>query len=454
MSRTLRIPAIICVLLTSCYAAVADRPNVLVLFSDQHRMASFPGEPYTDAVAPNLKRLAEQGIRFQHGISNYPVCSPFRAMLLTGKAPYVNGVIDNNVPMNEPHDAVANAFRADGYHTGYIGKWHLQEGKGNQLNEFGFDESIIWENTNSHNDSRYWDADAAQWVGTTEYNAFGMADQAVDFIHRNAESPFMLYVSFNPPHSNFLDAPEKYKRRFQNRTLQERPNVSTEMNAAYAEFSKNRWEEETHAGYLSHILALDDAIGAVLKQLEQSGLADNTIVIYTSDHGEMMLSHGRAGKRTPHEESINIPMLVRWPEKVQPGRRSEVLFGAIDIAPTLLALAKIPNEYTFQGHDISQHILTGADLDITYQPLMHIEKGNATLGDDHPAERFRGVRTDRYTYAVDDNGPWLMYDNLYDPYQLVNVVNLPELQEYRRYLHALTRHWLQNYQDPFPLQEN
>ena len=208
------------------YSANADAPpNIVVLFSDQHRMASFPGEPDTDVIAPNLERLAGQGARFTNAISNYPVCSPFRAMLLTGLAPYHNGVLDNSMPMNDPGDSVAHAFQGAGYHTGYIGKWHLQMPASNTLEPFGFDESIVWEGTNSHFKSRYWDAARSAWQGNTEYNAFTMAEQALEFLERNHEEPFALYVSFNPPHSNFFDAPEAYRAHFEGRDLRRRRNV-------------------------------------------------------------------------------------------------------------------------------------------------------------------------------------------------------------------------------------
>ncbi|MFP6583913.1 MAG: sulfatase [Candidatus Hydrogenedentota bacterium] len=438
----------------STHAQAADQPNVLIIFSDQHRMASFPGEPYTDVIAPNLQRLAEQGIRFRNGISNYPVCSPFRGMLLTGKAPYINGIIDNNIPMTKPGDSVANAFRDNGYKTGYIGKWHIQKGANNELDEFGFDESTVWEGTNNHTKSRYWDANAGEWVSTTDYNAIGMADQAVDFLQRNSDDQFLLYVSFNPPHSNFFDAPIENRRHFRNRDLQERPNVTSELTGQYTRFANRSWNDKTHAGYLAHIEALDTQIGRVLAQLEETGHAENTIVIYTSDHGEMMLSHGRAGKRTPHEESINIPMVVTWPAKVKPARRSKTLFGAIDIAPTILSLAGIDHDFTFQGKNLADHIVNQSDPGVSYQPLMHIAKENATLGNNHPAERFRGVRTSRYTYAVLEDGPWLLFDNEKDPYQMNNLIDAAEATEEKSRLHALVKQWLAEYNDPFILKED
>ncbi len=156
------------------HALPDDAPNVVVLFSDQHRMADFPGEEHTSVIAPNLDRLSNQGVRFQNAISNYPVCSPFRAMLLTGLSPYRTGVIDNGEPVKDPGSTMAHAFKKEGYHTGYIGKWHLQMNQKTHLAPFGFNESRIWANTNSHYKSRYLDTDQGKWVDYKDYNAFGM----------------------------------------------------------------------------------------------------------------------------------------------------------------------------------------------------------------------------------------------------------------------------------------
>lgn len=443
----------LCFLSIVAHAQSDPPPNIVVLFSDQHRMASFPGEPYTDVIAPNLERLAGQGARFTNAISNYPVCSPFRAMLLTGRAPYNNGVLDNRMPMNDPGESVANVFQGAGYHTGYIGKWHLQMPATNTLEPFGFDESIVWEGTNSHFKSTYWDNTKSEWHKNTEYNAFTMAEQAVDFLERNRENPFMLYVSFNPPHSNFFDAPEEYRAHFQGRDLKRRPNALPEPIGQYERFSRGRWNDQTLAGYLAHIEALDNAVGDVLDRLDALNLSDNTIVIYTSDHGEMMLSHGRTGKRTPYEESIRIPFLLRWPGHVEPGSQPDAVFGNIDVAPTLLGLAGIESDYRFDGYDFAPMLLLGGDSPTDYQPIMHIQKSNATHGDDHPAERFRGVRTKRYTYAIDEDGPWLLFDNEEDPYQLENRIDDDKYRTVRESMHELVKEWQIKYNDPFDVEK-
>jgi len=180
-----------------------SRPNVIFIFSDQHRMASFPGEPHTSVIAPNLQRLAEQGATFVNAISNYPVCSPFRAMLLTGRAPYKTGVIDNSIALHDDGTSIGHIFKNAGYGTGYIGKWHLGHENAPAQGAHGFDEFEIWRNTNDHQHSRYWDGAAKKYVPYDGYNATGMVDHALDFITRHKNEAMLLYLSLNPPHSNF-----------------------------------------------------------------------------------------------------------------------------------------------------------------------------------------------------------------------------------------------------------
>ena len=428
------------------HALPDDAPNVVVLFSDQHRMADFPGEEHTSVIAPNLDRLSNQGVRFQNAISNYPVCSPFRAMLLTGLSPYRTGVIDNGEPVKDPGSTMAHAFKKEGYHTGYIGKWHLQMNQKTHVAPFGFNESRIWANTNSHYKSRYLDTDQGKWVDYKDYNAFGMSEHAVDFIERNQKKPFLLYVSYNPPHSNFFDAPEEFQAHFKNRKLKQRPNVM-EMTEQYELLSKRGWNDTTLAGYLAHIEALDHAIGTVLDTLDRLELSENTIVVYTSDHGEMMLSHGRGGKRVPYEESIRIPFLLRWPKEIKAGQEVKAPFGTIDVVPTLLNLAGLEQLSNLNGYDFSATVTKGAKPPVKSQPIMHIQKSNASHGDKHPSEKFRGIRTERYTYAVKESGPWILFDNKKDPYQLNNIID--EKKKVSAKLDAQMRNWLREYDDPF-----
>ena len=184
-----------------------------------------------------------------------------------------------------------------------------------------------------------------------------------------------------------------------------------------------------------------------MNTLDRLELDDNTIVVYTSDHGEMMLSHGRGGKRVPYEESIRIPFLLRWPGHIDAGQRIQAPFGTIDVVPTLLSLAGLAPSPNLDGYDFSATVTKGAKAPVSFQPIMHIQKSNASHGDNHPSEIFRGVRTERYTYAVKEDGPWLLYDNKKDPYQLNNLID--SKKRVRKKLDSQMREWLSQYDDPF-----
>ncbi|MDA2938807.1 sulfatase-like hydrolase/transferase, partial [Acidobacteria bacterium AH-259-A15] len=177
-------------------AQAQRRPNVLFVFSDQHRACSMPGEPYSDVEAPNLKRLVTEGTTFRNCISNYPVCSPYRGMLLSGRWPYQTGIIDNDFPLKPNEISLGKVFKRAGYHTGYIGKWHLQSR--DTQSDFvtagpqrqGFEDWQVWYNTNPHYDQSYtYDQHSGRKIQPSGFNATLMADSALKFIEENRARP-------------------------------------------------------------------------------------------------------------------------------------------------------------------------------------------------------------------------------------------------------------------------
>ncbi|MCY4188503.1 MAG: sulfatase [Bryobacterales bacterium] len=412
----------------SARAQQPPKPNILFVFSDQHRACTMPGEPYSDAATPSLARLASQGMTFTHCVSNYPVCSPYRGMLMTGRWPYQTGIIDNAYPLPTSEYSLGEAFRDAGYHTGYVGKWHLDArgAEGRSLKpageaRHGFADWRAWYNTNPHFDrSHTYDQATGRRQVPAGYNATLMTDDAIGFIECNKGRPWMLVLSLNPPHPPFHDAPPELLRKYPGGDLQLRPN--TEESVARDGGEGNSSVRRDAAGYNAHIEGVDIEIGRLLACLERTGQTDNSIVVYTSDHGEMLGAHNRTGKRLPHEESCRVPFVVRGPG-MPAGQRSDALLGAIDIYPTLCGMAGIPVPDTCVGRDLSA-IARGAAADgPEHQFLMHIAKSHASRGIDHPAPVFRGIRTNRYTYACGEIGRWCLYDNQDDPYQLHNLAD-------------------------------
>jgi arylsulfatase A-like enzyme len=431
------------------HATPGRKPNVVYLFSDEHRWQSLSFTEMPNVRTPHMASLAKQGVSFNYCISNYPVCSPHRAMLMTGRWPYQQGVIDNGIALSPEETTLGKVFKAAGYDTAYIGKWHLG---GVRAEPFGFDDSLIWTDDNTHWDkSKYHPHDGGP-VQPKGYNATLMTDQALAFIEERRERPFFLMVSWNPPHSNFLDAPGDKKALYPEGSLPWRKNVpaaTTTSSAEPAIWDQNSWPY--YQGYHAHISAIDGELRRILARLDALGLGDDTILVYSSDHGSMMGSHGIGGKRQPFEESIRVPFLVRWPGIVPHGKSVDALFGAIDIMPTLCGLAGIPIPSTCVGHDFSPSLRGKKGPEPEAQLLMHISKKNASGGETHPAPLFRGLRTRRHTFVVRPDGPWCLFDNKEDPYQMKNLMDDPSTRALRDRLTAMLRQRLDEAHDPFTL---
>jgi arylsulfatase A-like enzyme len=445
--------------LAASQASPERKPNLLYVFSDQHRACSLPGQLYSDVRAPTLTRLKNEGVSFRNCISNYPVCSPYRAMLLTGRWPYQTGIIDNALQLRSDETSLAKVFAGAGYCTGYIGKWHLSPGgergvfipKGPARQ--GFDDWHVWSNTGQHFDKSFtFDPDTGARIQPKGYNATLMTDTAIEFIRNYRDRPWMLMLSWNPPHTSFEDAPPEYVRRYDPAALRLRPNVPAESASGRQKFSREKVRHSLQ-GYYAHISALDAELSRLLSVLDQTGLAGDTIVVYTTDHGDMLGSHGFYGKRVPWEESCKVPFFVRYPGVVPAGRESDGLFSAIDIYPTLCGLAGLNVPSHCAGHDLSGAVRGDAMNTPESAFLMHIKKDNATGGNDNPAPLFRGIRTARYTYAVAEDGAWRLYDNIEDPYQLRNMIDLPQGAKLAHDLDGLVLEWLKKAGDPFPYQE-
>jgi arylsulfatase A-like enzyme len=442
-------------LLASCATLegrpTAARPNIIYVFSDEHRWQSMSFTEMPQLHTPVMAHMARHGTSFTNCISNYPVCSPHRGMLMTGRWPYQSGLIDNNIQLSPHQITLGKVFQHAGYQTGYIGKWHL----GNDLDArpFGFDTSLIWTHMANHQEGGVFHPTDGPPQQTQGYNATLMTNQALDYIQQHRHEPFFLMLSLHPPHATFTDAPDDKKALYPDGSLPWRPNVTAPARAEAQEsaiWDRNTWPH--YQGYHAHITAVDEELGRVLEAVTHLGLDTHTYVVYSSDHGTMMGSHGVGSKRQPYEESIRVPFLVSGP-KVRRGQARPELFGTIDVFPTLCGLAGIRVPHTCQGQDFSPVLRGRPGPEPESQFIMHIAKDNASGAQSHPAPIFRGVRTPRYTYGVGEEQVWGLYDNIADPYQLTNLKDDPALARVRHELHELLRSWLRRADDPFPLIE-
>jgi arylsulfatase A-like enzyme len=302
----------------------------------------------------------------------------------------------------------------------------------------------VWHDTNAHFNASWYYGPGARVEKPKGYNAALMTDLAIDFITANASRPWCLFLSLNPPHPSFTDAPAEQKALYDAAALKFRPNVPP--------FARRTAKLRADLrGYNAHITAVDAELGRLLRCLDSLGLAQKTLVVYTSDHGEMMGSQGRMGKRVPFEESCRVPFIARWPGVLPAGLLRDTLLTPVDIYPSLCGLAGLPVPAICRGRNLAP-AFQGQKIDEPESTiLMHIDKANITADEDHPAPVFRGVRTTRYTYAEHSGGPWLLFDNADDPYQEHNLVASPAHADLRSDLRGLLGQWLYRVGDRFEL---
>ena len=257
------------------------------------------------------------------------------------------------------------------------------------------------------------------WEG---YDAIAQTNDAIEYLKsRDKEKPFLLTLSWGPPHDPYDTAPQKYLDLIDENQIELRDNVSDEDAA----------EARTHLrGYYAYILALDDCLKSLSDALDETGLAENTIFVFWSDHGDMILSHGELFKQRPWEESIRVPLLIRFPEAFGcEGMKPPAFINTPDILPTLLGLCGIDIPDSIDGSDYSSYLF---DSPNDSESNIEAPANSALLACQSPFGQFtrdvggreyRGLRTDRYTYVRDLTGPWLLYDNESDPFQLNNLVD-------------------------------
>ena len=425
--------------------SAAARPNVLLVMADQWRAQAlgYAGDP--NVKTPHLDRLHREGICFAQAVSSVPVCCPARASLMTGQRALTHGVFLNDVPLSPDAVTLAKALGSAGYDTACIGKWHLDgHGRSNFIpreRRQGFAYWKVLECTHNYNRSFYYadGPEKLQWEG---YDAIAQTRDAQQYLRdrARAERPFFLFLSWGPPHDPYGTAPQKYRDLYRAEDLRLRANVP--------EPARDQ-ARQMLAGYYAHCTVLDDCLGALRATLQETGLEKNTILVFTSDHGDMLGSHGARYKQQPYDEAIRIPLLLRWPDGLgAQARQLDALVTLEDLMPTLLGLCGVPIPRSVEGRDFGAYLRGGKN------------PGDAAALISCPApfgqwtrksggREYRGMRTARYTYVRDLHGPWLLFDNQSDPYQLENLVGRPEHAKIQAELDALLRRKLQQAGDEF-----
>ncbi|MFI3304858.1 MAG: sulfatase [Rikenellaceae bacterium] len=433
--------------LTSCSEAeIETRPNVIFVFADQLRQQALGYAGDENVQSPNIDLLAQQSLNMTNAISGCPVSSPYRASLMTGQYPLSNGIFLNDLQLNSEAQTIAKQFLAAGYNTAYVGKWHLNgNGRSNYIApEFrqGFQYFKAIECNHNYNDSKYYDnddTDIKTWEG---YDTFAQTADAMKYISTQAtqNQPFMLMLSIGTPHDPYGTAPKEYQELYADKPISLRDNVPQK--------SKNVATKNLK-GYYAHVTALDDAIGELLAHIKELGLDKNTIFVFTADHGDMLGSHGFRAKQRPYDESIRIPFLLRYPKMFGvDGGTDDLLFNVTDVMPTLLAMCNIPIPESVEGRNVLP-ILLGEQRDSVEAVIIESVSPYGEFRRSNGGREYRGVRTKRYTYVRDMQGPWLLFDNDNDPYQLNNLIGNEQAAALQAELDTLLMRMLRDRGDDF-----
>jgi arylsulfatase A-like enzyme len=431
--------------------AAGNPPNLVFIFSDQQSYDMLGCYGNEQIITPNIDLLASQGVLFNNCIANAPACSPYRGILLSGQHPLRSGALGNDVQMIPGNGKYfAEILRDAGYRTGYLGKWHLYGGDRNRPippgpYRYGFDDEFLSNNCTLLYDKErayFWDADGnKQLYG--DWEPFAQTRQALRFLDHNASKPFALFVSYHPPHN--WEGAEKYRAPEELANLYDPDKIRVRPNC---EDTPER--REAYRGHMAMCTGLDQCVGQLMEKLEELGVAENTIVVYTSDHGDLLMSHGLGGNKGRAEnESLHVPLVVRYPQGLKP-RRSDLLIGSLDLMPTLLGLMKMKIPDSCEGVNLAEAIEQGNDDAVKSLPLFLL------------AHDWRGVYTPRYTYSFSiptESPTWWnspdappdnfnrLFDRQADPLEMRNLFHDPASQALRQDLQQQALAWMKKFGD-------
>ncbi len=436
-------------------------PNIVVILIDDLRWDEFgvAGHPYAET--PNIDRLAAEGATFTNAFHAVPLCSPNRASLLTGQYPSRHGIIDNVARNRASHrlKTFPQALQTAGYETAFIGKWHM----GNDPTPRpGFDSWAGLPGQGRIIDPVLFEGGK---LGRVEgYVTDILTDRTIDFIARDRDRPFFVFLGHKAIHpdarqlddgsvdlgypSAYIPAP-RHAGRYEEEVFPRRPNVAREPREVASAATRNALEyrasaevmaefgeafldpmtsEETIRRRAEMLLAVDEGVGRILALLEERGILDQTVVVFTSDNGFFFGEHGLSiERRMPWDESIRSPLLIRYPPMIPAGARVDGLALSIDLAPTLLEIGRAEIGAHVQGRSLVP-LLRGTPEDWRESVLVEFytyENPFPWLTD----MDYRAVRTLQYKYIHWTHHPDELYDVVADPYETRNLIGEPGMAE-------------------------
>ncbi len=403
-------------------------PNILFVFSDQHRKHSLGCYGNEQLISPNFDNFANEGIKFNSCISNSPVCVPMRGSILTSLFAWNHRAMTNDLPIDPNSRSIADVLNENNYHTGYIGKWHLGGVPRDKAipgrERLGFKEWKVANCNHAYDKGYYFDENDIRHE-MSNFESIEQTDMALNFIQRSCanKSPWGLVLSWGPPHAPFNAVPQKYLDMYNPDEITLRNNVPPEnilLSKNHPTLTAEDIRKEYHA-YYALITLLDEQFGRLLAELDKLGIRDDTIVIYTSDHGDMLGSNGMCKKQLPHTESIAVPLLVSWKGKTFVGSSDE-LISLNDLAVSLTDLAGVSWKAKTDGDNLSELFTNPACKGPTERLIYDfIPCHQAT---DRGGREWVGLKTRNMTYAKGlDKCHGVLFNDNDDPLQMCNLWN-------------------------------
>ena len=427
---------------TGAMAAARRRPNIVFIMADDH--ASHAMSCYGSRIntTPNIARIAKEGVRLNNCFCTNSICAPSRAVILTGKYSHLNGVLDNRLNFDGSQQTFPKLLQHARYQTAMVGKWHLKS------EPTGFDYWKILPGQGAYHDPVMFEMGQKQKL--KGYVTDLITDAAINFIrNRDRERPFCLMCHHKAPHRNWqpdaahahmyddadVPTPVTFDDDYSGRgtaakTAEMRvdqhltpKDVKVDPPEGLSPAELKHWKYQRYIkDYLRVIASVDDNVGRLLDFLDEAGLAEDTVVIYTSDQGFYLGDHGWFDKRFMYEESLRMPFVVRYPREVRPGTTSDAMVLNVDFAPTFLDLAAAPIPDDMQGRSMRPVLQGRTPHDWRTSVYYHYYEYPAV----HMVRRHYGVRTQRYKLIHYYNlKEWELFDLEKDPHELRTVHDDP-----------------------------
>lgn len=424
---------------------MTNKPNLLIIHTDQQSAWTLGIYGGNIVDTPNIDNIGHKGAVFNNFFANSAVCTPSRGCFVTGRYPHCHGAYNNELELNRNETTIAHVLSKNGYDTGYIGKWHL-DGKWNfkgvsddtpdkwiaKERSMGFEDSTYMFNR-GHRKSVIEKDDGSPPFRSLEigdektYMTDWLTTKSIEFMDRPREKPFFLMLSIPDPHMPYT-VREPYSSMFNPEDLPLPETFHQEDRPGWLENSqcnirKRGWDEsyirKIKSQYLGEVKCIDDNVGRIMEFLTNKNILDDTIIVYTTDHGDYMGEHGLFAKDELYETASRIPMLMKWPEKIKEGTVIDNVVSNVDFQPTILGLMGIESCGREQGHDASP-LITGKCTD--WEDVAYIH---------HYSLEKVGIFTREYQLGLIKQGEHILFDRKNDPLQINNLFDNDKYKEVR-----------------------